>query len=271
MLPLAGRDFPNSRDELLAALTDGLSQVATLPAARQVVEADSGSYPALRTLKIDLTEARVRDAYQPAKPVGEAQSGITVARLDILGRPVYSGTAAIHYEVALTEARLDFQCDARGRNILIPVDAQSGRVSVRMSQADFEALLLCQARATAGRHGITVESLQWSWQNQGDRSLGAQARVATSKRLGFVTIPAVVRGGGQFHIDEQLNARISGVSCQGEGLVGTLIVALAQRRLRRLEGAIVPLASYSLGQLKLRDLKIRCHDGPEAEALLGSE
>jgi hypothetical protein len=269
MLPLGGYAFPKSHDELVAALTDGLSQVATLPTARQVVEADRDGYPALQTLKIDLTEARVRDAYQPAKPAGERQPGITAARLDILGRPVYSGTAAIYYEVSLTEARLDFQRDARGRNILIPVDARSGRISVRMSQADFEALVLCQARATAGRHGITVESLQWSWQSQGDRSLGAHARLATSKSLGFVTISAMIRGGGQLQIDEQLNARISGVSCEGEGLVGTLIVALAQRRLKRLEGAVVPLASYSLGKLKLRDLKLRCQDGLEAEALFG--
>jgi hypothetical protein len=271
MLPLGGRQFPKNREEFVAALTEGLTQVAALPAARQVVEADSDSYPAFQTLRIDLTEARLREEYQPARPAGERLPGITAARLDLLGRPVYSGTAAIHYEVALTEARLDFQRDALGRNILIPVDARSGRVSIRMSQVDFEALLLCQARATAGRHGITVESLEWSWHNQGDRSLGAQARVATRKSLGFVTIPAVIRGGGQLQIDEQHNVRISGVSCEGEGVVGTLIVALAQRRLKRLEGAVVPLASYSLGQLKLRDLRIRCQDGPEAEALLGSD
>jgi hypothetical protein len=270
MLPLGGRAWPSSGEELVSALTEGLSQAATLPAGRAVVEVDSDDYPSVQALRIDLTEARVRDEFQPARPNGERRPGLTVGRLEILGRPVYSGPAAIYYEVALTDARLDFQQDSLGRNLLIPMDARSGRVAVRMSQADFEALLLCQMRATAGRYGITVENLQWSWQSRDDRSLGAQARVAAGKSLGFLTVPAVIRGGGHLHIDDQLNARISGVSCEGEGVVGTLLVALAQHRLKRLEGAIIPLASYSLGQLRLRDLKMRCQDGPEAEALFGS-
>jgi hypothetical protein len=270
MLPLGGHAFPTSREELIAALNEGLFQTVILPAARQVVEADSNSFPSLQRLKIDLTEARVRDEYHLAKPTGERQPGITTARLEILGRPVYTGPAAIYYEVALTDARLDFQRDALGRSLLVPVDALSGRISCRMSQADFEALLLAQGRATAGRHGITIDSLQWSWQSEGERSLGARARIAASKRLGFINIPAAVHGGGNLHVDDQLNARISGVSCEGEGLVGTLIVALAQHRLKRLEGAVLPLASYSLGRLKLRELKLRCQNGPEAEAIFGS-
>src|SRR5205085_7573583 len=116
----------------------------------------------------------------------------------------------------------------------------------------------------------TLDRVDWSMHGQGDRSVSVDLRVTASKGLGFVKIPATLRARGQLTLDDHLNARFSGLAVEGEGVVGTLVVGLLQGRLRKLERALLPLASYSLGRLKLRDLRIRSASGLEVEATFGS-
>src|SRR5260370_31338237 len=65
MLPLGGRDFPKSRDELVTALAEGLSQVAHLPPARQIVEPHDDTYPILKHLPTDLTGRTLTQHHPP--------------------------------------------------------------------------------------------------------------------------------------------------------------------------------------------------------------
>jgi hypothetical protein len=117
---------------------------------------------------------------------------------------------------------------------------------------------------------VTIDEVRWSLSGHCDRSLGVEIRVKARKGLGFLSIPAALHARGQLTIDDQLNARLAGLVVEGEGVVGTLVVGLLHSRLKRLEGLVVPLASYSLGRLKLRDLRIRTENGLEVEATLGS-
>jgi hypothetical protein len=270
MLPLGGHDFPKNRDELVQALTDGLAQAVALPAGKQPVEIQNEAYPALRFLRIDLTGATIRNEFQPARPIGEKLPAVTAARFEMLGRPVYSDSAAVYYEVDLSDVRFEFQRDTLGRKLLIPVDAATGRIFTSVSRSDLDILLRSQLGIGAAAYGATIDDLQWSLHGQGERSLSLDLRVKASKRLGFVTIPAALHARGQMTIDEHLNARLSDLSVEGEGLVGTVVVGLLHSRLKRLEGAVLPLASYSLGRLKLHDLRIRTEQGLEIEATFGS-
>ena len=57
-------------------------------------------------------------------------------------------------------------------------------------------------------------------------------------------------------IDEQLNARLSGLECAGEGTLGTLACGFIAPHLARFNGREFSLMALPLGEVKLRDVRI---------------
>jgi hypothetical protein len=76
---------------------------------------------------------------------------------------------------------------------------------------------------------------------------------------------------GKLDIDDELNATVSGLNCTGEGMVGTLAAGIVQKHLKPHDGTTVPLMTFSLGDVALRDLKIKVKDSVEVSAAFGKE
>src|SRR5262245_6103246 len=100
MLPLGGLSFPTNRDELTAALTEGLADVVRVPPRRSLSLDVGQGYPALDQLRVDLSGSTVRPQYRPAPPSGPGQPGVSVTDLRIEGKPLSYGEAAVHFELA---------------------------------------------------------------------------------------------------------------------------------------------------------------------------
>lgn len=270
MILLEGQDFPASTEQLAAAVHEPLGRFFALPAERSVVEVAGDAYPALESFTIDLTDAQLRESYRPAELTRFREPAVSVARFRLQARPLRQNGAAIHFEAALDDARFEYRRDVRGRTFLVPSDGLSGRLFLRGNQVDFREMILSQLRAAAAEYGVAIEKADWTLTSEDNGSLRFESRIRTSKKLLVVTMGTTLRTRGRLIIDEALNLRFADLSLEGDGLFGSLVVALAQQYLRRLESTTIALTSFSLGRLKLRDLHISCTDEMRVEAAFGS-
>jgi hypothetical protein len=269
MLPLRDDSLPATPADLAASLKEGLAAVFQMPTTTNPVQVNAPAYPALEQLRIDVTEAAIRADYRPAPASGPRRPGVTVAHFEIVGRPVRYAQAPIFLELSADDARFEITHDANGRPILDPSDARDGKLSVRVGQADLQALLLAAARAAAAAHSVNIESVDVQLRGRGPRSATVELRVTASKKVFLAPVRVIVRGQGTLTIDDLLQATISGLSCQGEGIVGAMVTGMIQDELKQWEGRTIPLTAFSLGSLRLRDLRIDCQNGLNLDATFG--
>ena len=100
--------------------------------------------------------------------------------------------------------------------------------------------------------------------------MSVNARVTVSKKVFLAVAKAVIRCRGRVKIDDALNAHITQLHCEGEGMVGTMVVGLLHNEIKQWEGRQIPLATFSLGSLHLHDVKIRTEAGLRVEAVFGN-
>ena len=118
MLPLPRRELPGNREELQAALTDGLRLLFDLPANQTRVAIEEAGYPALARLRMYLTGAVARRDYRTAPLVAGSRPGLTVAQFEVVGQPVYFEQTAIFVRLSGQEVHLEIAQDERGRMVL---------------------------------------------------------------------------------------------------------------------------------------------------------
>ena len=268
MFPLAGKQFPKSAEELATAIEDALTAVFTLEEGTGV-SVEGGKYPAIKKVTIDLDGASVSAKKPPPKPegVGKREEGVTVDRLEVSGRPIRYEDAEMELGLTARGVTLDFDRDRKGKPLLVLNDAKEGKVEAKIGKEDLERLVEEAARAAAETQGIKIQDLDLKLTSKGPRSAAAEVRVKAKKAI----LSGVVVIKGQLDIDNDLNATISGLSASGEGVVGSAAAGLVQGKLKQYDGTKVSLMAFSLGDVKLRDLKIDLKDALKVSASFGSE
>jgi hypothetical protein len=246
---------PTTARQLAEALEGGLRTLTAIPPGRNIASAD-GAYPALDTLRVDLTGAQVDTTRRPAPPgAGETGAVVTARELRIAGRPIQVENARVTLELSATDARLRY---ARGEGglWLVPIGVAEGRMVVELARGDLEALILSHAREAGQAHGANVTKLDLKLALLGPRSIAADALVTARKTL----LTGTVRLTGQLDIDEALAARISGLDCIGQGVVGSVAAAAIKPKLKRAEGRTMSLGTLVFEGLQPRDVRIESVD-----------
>jgi hypothetical protein len=254
MFPLAGKTFPTSGDELGSAIQAALEEVLTFPKKGNAVKVAEADFPAVKSLKIDLSNATVNaDNPPPApKPKGKRSTGITVAQLDVTGHPIFYEKSKADLELKAKGLTFDFAHDAKGNALLVLTDAKDGHVQVKISKDDLRAMLLAAASTAAKAQGVTIQDLEVNLEADGDRALSADVRVKAKKMM----MSGVVHVRGKAEVDDNLVATLSGLSCTGEGMIGGMAAGFLQGKLKSFDGKKIPLMTFSLGDVTLRDLKV---------------
>src|SRR5205807_4114651 len=67
VFPLSARQMPQDREELMAAMVNGWKGALKLPDPDRVVTAEGGAYPAINTLRIDLSDAVLKSEKKKEK------------------------------------------------------------------------------------------------------------------------------------------------------------------------------------------------------------
>lgn len=269
MFYLSSHDFPRSTQELESSLLESLRTVlAFSPGESRPVRVEGGNLPAVDRIRIDLSGATVIDTRQPPpRPVGVGQTepGVQAAQLEILGHPVHVRGAGIHLDLNAGDVLFNYDRDREGRPLLLLAAAEAGRVTIKISRDDLETLLLAEAKAAAAKQGVAVEKATLDLVPVDQRSVAIVARV-TAKKL-FARATVEVRG--QLRVDDELNAKLLGLSCEGEGIVGGLAGNLIRPYLERFNNAKLPLAAVSLGTIRLHNLRIEAGPSLQLQAAFG--
>ena len=269
MFPLAGSSFPKSNEELAAAIRQAMAEAMSFPAQANPVRVEGGTWPSIDRVTLDLTGARIdptRPPPAPPKPCGDREPGVAVDRLEVIGRPIFVGSSGFNLALDAQNLRFDFARDAAGQAMLVLRDAKDGHVQVEVGKPDLQSMLLAAATMAAKPHGITIQDLQLALTSDGPRSVGAEVRVKAKKMVMSGTV--IVRG--KADIDDQLVATLSNLACTGEGMIGGLAAALVGSKLKAFEAKRVSLMAFSLGDAKLRDVRISVGQTIRVAAEFGS-
>ena len=261
MLPLAAEKFPATPDELAAALAAGF-------AARGVkVESGRAEGPALgalAVLRVGLTGARfTRGIRVVGKPAVDA-AAVRVERLEISGAPLDFEGTPLDVRVEAERAELRFAGEPRD-GALVLAGAAGGFVSLGVAQSALENLLHQLAKDAAEKQGVEVKKTALELTARGPRALSFRCAV-TAKMF---VMSADLSLSGNLDVDDQLNARVSGLSLGGDAMVTKLVAGFVRPHLDKLEGRVFPLLALAPGGLPLRDVEISTRDGLEVRAKFG--
>ncbi|MGH8164703.1 MAG: hypothetical protein ACREP1_10250, partial [Rhodanobacteraceae bacterium] len=266
MFPLVSRTLPSDAAGLRDALEQSLRRMFKPDGPMVTVE--EKRYPELAGLRLALDRAQAGDR-PPPRPkahVGSVEPALQIEHFEISGRPIFVQGARVNLACTAKEVRIGQGHDEDGNLLLLLQNAAEGNVEVSLAVKDLEALVLAGAKAEAAKQGVTVEAVQIQLQSRTERALDVVVQVRAKKL--FLT--AAVRISGSAEIDEQLNARLSQLRCDGEGTLGTLACGVLGPQLERFEGREYSLVALPLGEVKLRDVRIAAGEELRVSAQFGS-
>jgi hypothetical protein len=251
MFPLASKIFPPNAEALRSGLEESLLRFVRPTGPTVMVE--ERNYPELEAIRISLDGASA--GQRPARiamPVGAVEPALWIADFSISGQPILIQGAEVNFSCSAHQARLDQGQDADGKILLLLQKAKEGRVEIALALADLEALVLAGVKTEATRQGVTVDSVRIELRARSERALDVVVQVRAKKL--FLT--AALRISGSVAIDQQLQAKLSGLACDGDGTLATLACGAIAPHLQRFNGREFSLMALPLGEIKLRDVRI---------------
>jgi hypothetical protein len=271
MIPLGGEQFPADAAGLAEALRATLRRLFTLPDEQSAVVVEGDGYPAADRLRIDLSGATVAPQGRPPEPVGGGppEPGPSFRRLEVVGHPVRYQEVALDLDLAAADVQFQHDRDRDGRPLLALASAREGHVTAQASRRDIEAAVQAVVRELAQQQGVEVEQIDIQLTGAGPRSVRLDAKVNVKKKVVLKPVRGAVTFAGRLDIDDRLVAKLSGLSCAGEGLIVSLAVALIRGRVQALEGKEFPLTAVSLGAVKVQDVQLHVNDELRVTAAFG--
>ncbi len=248
MLPLSAEATPTTPTELTEALRRGLQEQGLNP---QAIDARGDALSGVETLRIDLTGTQFTRAFRSPRAEAAGNNAVEIAQFDLLGAPVYFEKAPL--EVRLTAAGVKAGMDVMdGHGALVLKSATSGTVSVEASREALETFLNSLAVEAAAKQGFEVRKTRLTFTQESPRAVAFRAEVTAKV---FVMTAALALT-GRLVIDDELNARISNLALDGDGMILKLAGSFAKPHLDRIEGRVFPLLAFTPGGLRLRDVEL---------------
>lgn len=264
MFSLNATTFPATASDLARALNDSLRAVFALN--REPVAVRDLSYPHLAAVDVSLDGAKLpgRPPEIPSRTT-ESTPALTVGSFNAAGRGLSIGPAALDFALTATGVELHQAKDQAGQIMLLLHNAAQGHVEASVSKSDLEALIAEVAKTEAGKHGVSIDNVQLSLRSQSPCSLAAEVVLRAKK---FLT--ASLRITAQLDLDADLNARLSGLDCTGEGTLASVACGILKPHLEKLNGRAFPLMSLPLGEVRLRDVRLAVGEKLSVTAEFGS-
>jgi hypothetical protein len=251
MFPLKTAILPSNASDLARRFNESLHDVLDLP--NDPVTIREVSYPHLASLDVSLDGARLRGQPPPVpSPGGESTPALTVDSFTAKGSALSVGPAAIDFSIEAQHLDLHGAHGPDGNVVLVLHQAANGRIELSSSLSDLKALIAEIAKAEAARHGVVIDNVQLLLRSNSPRSLAAEVRLRAKK----IFLSASLRITGQLDLDEELNARISGLDCTGDGAIASVACGVLNPQLKKINGREFPLMSLPLGEVRLRDVRI---------------
>jgi len=269
VFPLVTDSLPTTQQQLTDALTAGWRKNLKFKDDDAQIVTAAGRAPSLSSLKFDLAGGRMdlTKDNKKTKPSGKVEGQFEVGQFDLEGAPLLCDRAKMTLSLTASHARLDYDHDEGGRPVLMLADAKRARLDFQITPADLERVVLVSTRAAAGKYGVKVDSVSIKLDAITSRSLTLDMHLAT--HVGF--IPAGMRFQAHVDIDNNMNARLTHLQCDGDEALGPLIVNIIRPGLQNYENRSKPVFSFPTGELQLKDVQIQPADHIRITTLLGTQ
>jgi uncharacterized protein DUF2125 len=265
MFPLHTGIFPSSAPDLERLLNESLQR--TFVAQSHPVTVRAHSYPHLEAIAILLDGARLRaDSPPPSTVSGETSPALEIDRFTLSASPLSLGPVALDLSLAAREVQLRQSKDSNDQIALSLDSATDGNIEISVSRADLEALVAKLAQDQAKKHGITIDGVQLKLRQENAHSVAAEVNLRARKLF----LSASIRVTGQIDLDDQLDLKLSGLNCTGDGGIATVACGILTPYLRKVDGREFPLMSLPLGKIRLRDVQLAVGDKLVVTAEFGS-
>ncbi|MEN3370559.1 MAG: hypothetical protein V7609_2702 [Verrucomicrobiota bacterium] len=265
MFLLNTKSLPSTAEALESLLNESLRQLFIVTSDPVTIR--DASYPHLKELNVSLDGAQLRGNPPPIpSPPGKPAPALEVDLLSVKASALSIGPASIDFSLSARAVHLSQSRDSKDEIVLSIEDATDGAVEISASQLGLEALIAEVARTEAGKHGVTIDRVRLELRAKSSRSLAAEVRLRAKKLF----LGASIRITGQLDLDEELNARITGLNCAGDGAIATLACGVLKPHLEKIDGREFYLMSLPLGKIRLRAVQLAVGDRLSVTAQFGS-
>lgn len=246
MFALGGDAFPNDLPSLQAALARPLEALG----AGEGAVAIHGNFPSLDTLRMNLTGVRLDSRTLPPRITEMAAGGCFARVFEVTAEPALVAAIPVRLGLHAEDGVFTFGTAADGTRAASLESCAEGTLDASAETADLEAALLALARDAASKHGAEVEAVRITLDAESSRLLSVTA-VAVAKAM-FFTATLTIRG--RIALDEELNLRLSGTTCTGDGMIANLAAAQLRPRMMKLESQVFSLRSFLPAGLQLAEI-----------------
>ncbi len=255
MLPLRTKTFPTSATELERLLNESLREVVV--AGSEAVRVADEKYPALKEITIDLNGAKARsDFHKPPPLKGDPSGALTVKKFSLRGDGISIGPAAVSLTLEASNVALNRRTDARDEIVLFVDGVANGRMEISTTKREMENAVAEVAKIQAAKHGVAIEEVRMTLRQLGPRAVEIEINLRARKMF----FAASVQISGKGEIDDEMNAAISDLRCNGDGAIGSLACGFLAPHLQKLDGRSFPLMSLSLGEIQLREVRLETRE-----------
>ena len=263
MFLLGGSDFPNDNATLLAALPESLAPLG-LGAPAVALE---GMFPSFAAVRVDLSGARFQRGQRVAGASSEMKDGFFSRVVEIKAAPAQFERLPFSFSFRAEDCVVAYGHAAEGARVGILQRCPGGSVEAEISVADAEAALLILANDAASGFGASVQSVRIALEAGGPRRIAITA-TAVAKAL-MTTATLTLRG--RLEVDDTFNARLSDITCTGDGMIANLAAGQLRPRLEELENWSFPLASVLPAGLEFSDIALEAGAGLQVRAAFRAE
>lgn len=264
MFPLKTATLPSSAAALQSLLNESLRRVFDIEA--DPVSVRDASYPTIAEITISLDHARLRSNPPRPQPIsGKSSPALQVGRLAVRASDLSIGPATVDLSLSARDVDLVQGKDDGDEIVLSLQNAAQGKIEISAPLADLEKVISEIAKTEAGKHGVTIENVQLMVRQKSGHSLEAEVRLRARKLF----MGASIRITGQLDLDEELNAKISGLRCSGDGAIAAVACGVLTPHLQKLDGREFALMSLPLGEVRLREVRLAVTDKLSVTAEFG--
>jgi hypothetical protein len=259
MFPLTIQKPPHDVEALREAMTASLRRMFRLPHAKRALRISGGDVSHLDAIDVNLTDAEIDVENGPDRPQpsGAPIDGPQCDALTIVGHPLHYQQASFDFELKATNVQLEFARDAEQKLVLMLQRAHHGTVEARITLDDLEQAVRQAAEMEASRHGIAIKNVRIELEQNPRKpnSLFADIEI-TARKL----VSAVINIAGQIEVDDQLNVKFSKLSCEGQGMIGSMVCGFVRPHLAKMSNQRIELMAFSMGEVRLQNLCVKLID-----------
>ncbi|MSR56386.1 MAG: hypothetical protein EXS05_01775 [Planctomycetaceae bacterium] len=220
----------------------------------------------LETLRVDLSGSDLAGIHAHETPhlepgpinrqISIGQLGFIASPISLLSAPLYVEFSAAEVVFTHTPERVDHP---------LAIDLKSGKMTVEIGYDDLDRLVLELLNRNLRSQNVTMTSVRLTLESNGPRRLCFVGRASGRKGV----LSSTLEINGSLEIDDQLNARFTGLELSGPGIFGQIVAGFLQHHVRKLDDRPIPLGKALFGDLRFTDVELHTAERLRVVATIG--